>query len=223
MIAAATLPRLLAGIDPQGPLDLARHEDLHGALPAPQRGSAGLAEELAQAGLLGHGGASFPSARKVEAVAAARGRPIMLVNAVEAEPASEKDRLLVETLPHLVLDGAVAAARAAGCTEIAFAVRDGSPAAYSAASRAIAERPSGEPPVTLFQVPDAYVGGQETSLVNYLSGGSLRPTFTPPRPAERGINKRPTLVNNAETLAHVALIARHGARSARHGPASRRC
>ncbi len=209
MIAAATLPRLLAGIDPSGPLDFHQHELLHGPLPS-SREAADLIGDLERAGLRGHGGASFPSARKLQAVAQARGKQIVLINAVEAEPASEKDRLLVECLPHLVLDGAVAAARATGAREIAFAVRDGARDAYGAAARAIAERPRGEPPITLFAIPDSYVGGQETALVNYLSGGPLRPTFTPPRPDEQGINRRPTLVNNAETLAHLALIARNG-------------
>ena len=73
-----------------------------------------------------------------------------------------------------MLDGAVAAARATGATEIAFAVREGAHHARAAAARAIRERPRGEPPITLFEIPDSYVGGQETALVNYLSGGPLR-------------------------------------------------
>ncbi len=60
-------------------------------------------------------------------------------------------------------------------------------------------------------VPDGYVTGQETALVRFLNGGPALPTFTPPRPFESGVGKRPTLVQNAETAAHVALIARHGA------------
>ena len=47
--------------------------------------------------------------------------------------------------------------------------------------------------------------------MHWLNGGEARPTFTPPRPFERGVRKRPTLIDNVETLAHVALIARYGA------------
>ncbi len=55
-----------------------------------------------------------------------------------------------------------------------------------------------------------YVASEETALVQQLNGGPAVPAFTPPRPFERGVRKRPTLIDNAETLAHVALIARHG-------------
>jgi NADH:ubiquinone oxidoreductase subunit F (NADH-binding) len=58
--------------------------------------------------------------------------------------------------------------------------------------------------------PSAYLAGEESALIRYLDGGPLRPTLTPPHPAERGLRRRPTLVQNPETLAHVALIARHG-------------
>jgi NADH:ubiquinone oxidoreductase subunit F (NADH-binding) len=64
--------------------------------------------------------------------------------------------------------------------------------------------------VELVTAPDRYLAGQETALVNILSGGDAQPTFGR-RPSEQGIRRRPTLVQNVETLAHVALIARHGA------------
>jgi NADH:ubiquinone oxidoreductase subunit F (NADH-binding) len=60
-------------------------------------------------------------------------------------------------------------------------------------------------------VPQRYLAGEETALVQHLDGGPLRPTFTPPRPFERGVRRRPTLMHNVETLAQIALIARNAA------------
>jgi NADH:ubiquinone oxidoreductase subunit F (NADH-binding) len=115
-----------------------------------------------------------------------------------------------------VLDGGLIAAEAVDADELILCVCESAGAAVEAMEQAIAER-SGElgpaahaPKVALVAVPGHYVAGQETALVNYLGGGPAKPTFTPPPPFERGLRRRPTLINNAETLAHLALIARHG-------------
>ncbi len=241
---APGLPRLLAGIPARGALALREHLALHGELPAiegrgrSRRGAAaGLIDEIERAGLLGRGGAGFPTAAKLRAVAGASrsplggGRPIVVVNGAEGEPASAKDRTLLRSLPHLVLDGAQLAAAAVGAREILLGVcrsnggcepqasvspLRSSPSALDAVAHALDERNSGRgEPVggvrfQLRPVPHRYVAGHESALVNHLSGGPALPTFTPPRPFERGVRGRPTLVCNVETLAHLALIARHG-------------
>ena len=71
-------------------------------------------------------------------------------------------------------------------------------------------RLDGRVSLRLVAVPDRFVAGEETALVQFLNGGPARPTFTPPRPFERGVGGAPTLVQNVETLAHLALIARFG-------------
>jgi NADH:ubiquinone oxidoreductase subunit F (NADH-binding) len=220
----AALPRLLAGIPARGALGLREHLALHGQLPpaaGPRRrgGAQELIEQVEHAGLRGRGGGSFPTAAKLRAVAGARrsglgGRPIVVVNAAEGEPASFKDRTLLQSLPHLVLDGAVLAARAVGAEEIVLCICESTSDAGASVAGALAERerlePRGAARIRLVAVPDRYVAGQESALVNHLNGGPALPTLTPPLPFERGVRRRPTLVNNAETLAHVALIARHG-------------
>ena len=107
------LPRLLAGLEPGGgPMALAAHTRVHGPLPdvAPHQ----LIEEVERSGLRGRGGADFPTARKLRAVAERRRVSAVIVNGSETEPASAKDRLLLARLPHLVLDGALLAAGAVG-------------------------------------------------------------------------------------------------------------
>jgi NADH:ubiquinone oxidoreductase subunit F (NADH-binding) len=124
-----------------------------------------------------------------------------------------KDRTLLQALPHLVLDGGALAAQAVGAQEVILCVAES--IAREGPERAIAERHeqlgAGAPRLRLATAPDHYVAGEETALVNHLGGGPALPTFTPPRPFQRGVGRHPTLVSNAETLAHLALIARHGA------------
>jgi NADH:ubiquinone oxidoreductase subunit F (NADH-binding) len=208
-----------------GALALADHRAMHGELPygtRRERRSAGeLVELVEQAGLRGRGGAAFPLARKLRAVTAAAGRtplgkrPIVLANASEGEPASAKDRLLLESLPHLVLDGGVLAARAVGADELIVCVEESATTALQSLARALSERErvGGDGlRIGIQTVPEGYVSGQELALVNLCSGGPAKPTLTPPMPFQRGVRRRPTLINNAETLAQLALIARHGPR-----------
>ena len=67
-------------------------------------------------------------------------------------------------------------------------------------------------PIQVTGIPGRYVSSEQSSIVQYLNGGPGKPTFSPPRPHERGVHGQPTLVHNVETLAHLALIARHGDR-----------
>jgi NADH:ubiquinone oxidoreductase subunit F (NADH-binding) len=213
----AALPRLLAGIPAHGAMGLEEHEEVHGALPpdppARARGEAWLIEAVERAGLLGRGGAAFPTATKLRSVASAGRRPVVVINAAEGEPASYKDRTLMQSLPHLVLDGGRSAARAVGAHEVIVCVCASARASAEATAGAITERrAAGESsPATRVQVmPDHYLSGQESALVSYLNGRPALPTFTPPLPFQQGVGRAPTLVSNAETLAHLALIARHG-------------
>ena len=153
----------------------------------------------------------------MRAVAASRGRAVVVANGAEGEPASLKDRTLMELVPHLVLDGAAIAAEAIGADEVIVGACEFADEGLDGIATAIAEREAaygsgrGTPRIRLVVVPGHYAAGQESALVNYLGGGPAKPTFTPPLLFEQGVGRRPTLVNNVETLAHVALIARHGA------------
>ena len=138
----------------------------------------------------------------------------MLANGSEGEPASAKDEFLLTTRPHLVLDGAVLAAEAVGASEIVVAVGRRSPSAIRSVTRAVEERMThgvDRPSIRVVEPPNRYVAGEESALVRWVNGGEAKPTSVPPRPYERGVLKRPTLVQNVETLANIALIARFGA------------
>lgn len=199
--------RLLAAVRRDGnPVSLREHADRYGPLPHERAGQ--LPALLDAAGLTGRGGAAFPTGTKLESVRAAGRRPVVLANGAEGEPASSKDKVLLSYVPHLVLDGAALAARAIGAREVVLAT---TAAVASTVARAVAERRGSGVHIRVVDVPDRFVTGEETALVNVLNGGPPLPTFTPPRPFERGVDGAPTAVLNVETLANIALIARYGA------------
>jgi NADH:ubiquinone oxidoreductase subunit F (NADH-binding) len=210
-------PRLLSGPAPAaGPESLAAHRARFGALPGRADRSA-LIPMLGAAGLLGRGGAGFPVSRKWASVAErGNGDAIVLANGAEGEPLSAKDRVLMAARPHLVLDGAELAADSVGARRIVLYVGGEHGHAIAALDRAMEERravrvPGLSPiPMELVTPPRSYVAGEESAAVHYVNAGDPRPTSTPPRPFERGIDGRPTLVQNVESLAHAALIARFG-------------
>src|SRR4051812_27013755 len=205
-------PRVFAGpAAASGPEPFADHVARLGALP-PRRAAPAPIPILEASGLLGRGGAGFPVGRKWRSVAGqTTGRPVVLVNGAEGEPLSAKDRTLLRLRPHLVIDGALLAADAVGADRIAAYIGREHRAARSAFEAALRERPDLRMPVDLFDAPATYVAGEETAAVHYVNSSDARPTTTPPRPYERGIGGRPTLVQNVESLAHAALIGRFGA------------
>ncbi|MDQ6614531.1 MAG: SLBB domain-containing protein [Actinomycetota bacterium] len=188
------------------PLSLADHFQRYGPLPAVPPDFVSI---VAASGLRGRGGAGFPTARKLAAVASERRRSVVVANGSESEPASGKDRTLLALAPHLVLDGTAVAAAAVGATEAIVCVDQVAGGAHRALAAALAERVD-QVPVRVAPVPCRYVTGEETALVNWLNGGPAKPTLVPPRPFQQGVHGRPTLIDNVETLAHLALIARYG-------------
>jgi NADH:ubiquinone oxidoreductase subunit F (NADH-binding) len=210
------LPRLLASVRDDGrSASLEEHVRAHGdmrhALSGPE-----LISVLEESGLGGCGGAGFPTGAKLAAVAGQRGRPVVVVNAVEGEPVSGKDRALLRAAPHLVLDGAVLAAGAVGAREVIVGIGRRAHREQKAVVEAIEARArsriDGRCALRPAVAPDGFVNGEETALIGFLNGGPSKPTFTPPRPFERGVDGAPTLVQNVETLGQIALIARYGAR-----------
>ena len=204
-------PRLFAGPPAgSGPEPLADHRARLGSRPS-GAAAAATVPTLEASGLLGRGGAGFPVGRKWRSVASQEGgRPVVLVNAAEGEPLSSKDRTLLRLRPHLVLDGAFLAADAVGADRIALYVGSGHREAQASVRRALDERRDRRVAIDLLSAPETYVSGEESAAVHFVNEADARPTVTPPRPYERGVGGRPTLVQNVESLAYAALIGRFG-------------
>ena len=193
-----TARRLLDGTG----ADHEAHVTLHGDVPRISWET--LLAEIRRSGLTGRGGAGFPTAVKVRAVAAGRRRPVLVGNAIEGEPLSHKDAVLLARSPHLVLDGLEVLGRAMRARRVVLAVaRDQDTATVAAACQVRR--------IELAELEGGFVAGQESALVNRLDGGEALPRDPFTRVSESGVDGRPTLVLNAETLAQVGLVARHGA------------
>ena len=212
VLLAGALPRLLGPGHAAGPASLAEHTARYGPPPSglgrPQREA--LIEEVDRAGLTGRGGAGFPTARKLAAVAAGHA-PVVVANGTEGEPASAKDRVLMARSPQLVLDGAVLAAEMIGASKAVVVVHRG---VREIVAEAVAERVrarSGRVRLEVRTAADRFVAGQASAVVHWIQRGVPTPTATPPHLSRRGLRGAPTLVQNVETLAHLALIARYGA------------
>ena len=201
-------PALLAGVE-HGP-SLAAHRRQYGELP---RVSADDLHALIQrVALRGRGGAGFPFATKLETVLKSKGlgnRPVVVVNASEGEPASHKDAALALTRPHLVLDGAVATARALGARELHVVLPGDRPDAATAIRVALAERT--DPVAVHTHVAAArFVAGQSKAVVELMSGRPNLPVTNWQPEAVKGYRGRPTLLSNAETWARIGLLVLRG-------------
>ncbi len=189
---------------------LAEHRQLFGAgsLPKPM-------EELERSGLLGRGGGGFETARKVALLRSQRSRHrTVVVNAMEGEPAANKDKHLLRLNPHLVLDGAEMLAELIHADQITICIAREHAATIAVVKRAVHERERQSlrgPAITVETPPGRYVAGEESALVHWLNDNEALPQFRPEKPSVLRVRRHPALVENAETCAHLGLITRWGA------------
>jgi NADH-quinone oxidoreductase subunit F len=182
-------------------------------------------KEITESGLRGRGGAGFPTGKKWEfARQCAEQTRYVVLNGGEDEPGSRKDRLLLEHLPHLVIEGVILSAYAVGAAKAYLyinalhetAIRSISDAMDEARSEGYwGERIYGTPfsvGLTLVAAPANYVAGEDTAVLEVIEGRSPLPRQKPPFPATAGLFAKPTIVNNVETLANVAPIIARGAK-----------
>jgi NADH:ubiquinone oxidoreductase subunit F (NADH-binding) len=143
---------------------------------------------------------------------------MLVVNGMESEPASAKDKVLLTRAPHLVLDGAQLRAAACGAQEILVCIPQGADGIADAVNAAVYERAArrySQVSEVLVRPPGGFVAGQESALAQWIDRGKALPTFRPDKSTPLRIGRLPALVHNTETLAHIALIARYGAESFR--------
>jgi NADH:ubiquinone oxidoreductase subunit F (NADH-binding)/ferredoxin len=167
-----------------------------------------LLQLIEQSGLTGHGGAGFPTAEKWKRMMGAD-QPVVVANGSEREPGTHKDRWLMTHRPALVLDGVVLAARAVGAALAIIGIDDESEESKSAVSAAIDDATAqgllDGLEIRLQGVPNRYVAGEETALLNVIEGNAPIPRLRPPFPSDVGVFGRATLVQNVETLAQLAV------------------
>ncbi len=170
-----------------------------------------LLDEVERSGLQGRGGAAFPFAVKLRAVrdnGRLAGGCVVVANGEEGEPASIKDRWLLRNRPHLVLDGLRLAAAMVAADRAYVYVSD--PESARSAETALTEHAFGDITIELFNVDPGYIAGEETAVTRAINGGPVKPTDKPPRPFQKGVGGRPTLVSNVETLANLPYLQQHG-------------
>ncbi|WP_183096306.1 NADH-ubiquinone oxidoreductase-F iron-sulfur binding region domain-containing protein [Nocardioides stalactiti] len=201
-------PAVLAAAD-DGP-SLAAHRATHGELPGVALTP--LLADLERVGLRGRGGAGFPFGRKLETAAKGRGRPTVVVNLSEGEPASAKDATLAMVAPHLVLDGALAAARVLGAREVHVVVPEADLQVRAAVEQALGERPRDRVRHVVHRADESFVAGQVNAVLELMAGRPNRPVTAWEPAAVSGHRGRPTLVSNGETYAQLGLLVLRGVR-----------
>lgn len=211
-------------VDPdslESALSVGAYQGLQAAL---KRTSEEVISEVENSNLNGRGGAGFPAGRKWRFVAAAARTPKFVVcNADESEPLIFKDRVLIDTNPHQILEGMAIAAYAVGASSGYIYIRGEYVSQAQRLERAIeqAERSGwlGENiagssfsfQVHIHRGAGAYICGEETALLESLEGKRGEPRVRPPYPPTSGYRNLPTLVNNVESFAAVPHILQRGA------------
>jgi NADH:ubiquinone oxidoreductase subunit F (NADH-binding) len=179
---------------------------------------------VSDAGLRGRGGAGFPTGKKWQFTREAPGDPrYLILNGGEDEPGSKKDRVLLENLPHLVIEGTVLAAYAISAGKAYLYINANYDVAIKTITDALTEAKAagywGEHilgsdfnlDIEIVPAPHNYVAGEDTAVLEVIEGRKAWPRQKPPFPVTVGLYGKPTSVNNVETLANVPPIVLNGA------------
>jgi NADH-quinone oxidoreductase subunit F len=185
--------------------------------------SEALIAQVEQSGLIGRGGAAFPTGLKWKFTRQAKNPPHYVVaNADESEPGTFKDRVLMEQRPHLLLEGMALCGLAIGAEKGYLFIRGEYPEATQRLAQAISEAEAagflgknimGSPfsfHIEIRRGAGAYICGEETALFEAIEGKRGFPRIKPPYPTTHGLFNQPTTVNNVETLCAIPGIARNG-------------
>jgi len=173
-------------------------------------------EEIKASGLVGRGGAAFPTGIKWEgALNAQADQKYVICNADESEPGTFKDRILLLDDPHRTIEGMCIAAHAIGAAKGYLYIRAEYPYIVPVLENALSEaRAAGY--LNNFDIEirvgaGAYICGEETALFESIEGKRGFPRIKPPFPTTHGVFGKPTVINNVETLCNVPLIIEKGA------------
>ncbi|GAA3145613.1 hypothetical protein GCM10010521_35840 [Streptomyces rameus] len=218
------LLRRVGTVDPSSLDDYRAHGGYTALRRAFELGPAGVVREVTESGLVGRGGAAFPTGRKWQATASQPDRPHYLVcNADESEPGTFKDRVLMEGDPFALVEAITIASYAISAHRALVYVRGEYPRAVHRLRHAIGQaRARGllgddilgqghRLDIEIRRGAGAYICGEETALFNSIEGYRGEPRSKPPFPVEKGLFSRPTAENNVETLVNVLPILTKGA------------
>ncbi|MGW5466834.1 NAD(P)H-dependent oxidoreductase subunit E [Streptomyces chartreusis] len=211
-------------VDPTSLDDYRAHGGYSALRRAFELGPAGVIREVTDSGLVGRGGAAFPTGRKWQATASQPDHPHYLVcNADESEPGTFKDRVLMEGDPYALVEAMTIAAYATGAHKGYLYLRGEYPRALARLEHAIAQARArgflGDDvlgqgyafDIEIRRGAGAYICGEETALFNSIEGYRGEPRSKPPFPVEKGLFGKPTVENNVETLVNVLPILTMGA------------
>jgi NADH:ubiquinone oxidoreductase subunit F (NADH-binding)/NADH:ubiquinone oxidoreductase subunit E len=215
---------LIGKIDPDLIDDALAHDVYGGLKSALQKTSEAVLAEVEASGLQGRGGAGFPVGRKWRFVASEKRTPRYIVcNADESEPLIFKDRVLMETNPHQLLEGLLIAGYACGASDAWIYIRGEYESQASRLENAIKQAEEknllGENilgsgfsfKIHVHRGAGAYICGEETALIESLEGKRGEPRLRPPFPPSYGFRGQPTAVNNVESFCAVPHILKNGA------------
>lgn len=175
-----------------------------------------LIEEVKKSGLRGRGGAGFNAGMKWQFSYSVDTEPkYVICNADEGEPGTYKDRILLQTVPHRVLEGMAICAYAIGASQGYIYCRGEYPFVVESLNQAIKDAKDsgilGDFDIEVRMGAGAYVCGEESALIESIEGHRGEPRFKPPFPPVKGLWGKPSIVNNVETLAYIPLIVEKGA------------